>query len=276
MEKVADRVSQLVKRNSKEKLTENVPDSPLPPFKPIPKIQLKRESSLPRIEVDRPATPVGALVSPSPLTLPSAKLPKNDYSLGQIIPPNAKKLRVRSFLWVKPTASSYIDTSIYYQLFPVLAVNIAAISSGLAIGFSAILLPQLRPEYNQTDHYTSEVYQPFLYIAEFYPSELRSVLAGLTTMLTNIMMALVVKSFTNLESLLGHYGVVFLYSGACFGAILLTLSYVPETKDKSLTVIHDKFARLKAARASPWVTPLPSPSVNSVRKFQYKTQMFTQ
>merc|ERR1711893_53203 len=117
---------------------------------------------------------------------------------------------------------------------------------------------------------------PFLYIAEFYPSELRSVLAGLTTMLTNIMMALVVKSFTNLESLLGHYGVVFLYSGACFGAILLTLSYVPETKDKSLTVIHDKFARLKAARASPWVTPLPSPSVNSVRKFQYKTQMFTQ
>ena len=118
MEKVADKVSQLVKRNSKEKLTENIPDSPLPPFKPIPKIQLKRESSLPRIEVDRPATPVGPLASssPSPLTLPSAKLPQNDYSLGQIIPPNAKKLRVRSFLWVKPTASSYLDTSIYYQV----------------------------------------------------------------------------------------------------------------------------------------------------------------
>ena len=114
MEKVADKVSQLVKRNSKEKLTD--PDSPLPPFKPIPKIQLHRESSLPRIEVDRPATPVAALASPSPLSLPSAKLPQNDYSLGQIIPPNAKKLRVRSFLWVKPTTSSYIDTSIYYQV----------------------------------------------------------------------------------------------------------------------------------------------------------------
>ena len=117
---------------------------------------------------------------------------------------------------------------------------------------------------------------PFLYIAEFYPSELRSVMAGLTTMLTNIMMALALKTFTNLESLLGHHGVVFLYSGACFGAILLTLSYVPETKDKSLTVIQDKFARLKPERASPWVTPLPSPSINSVRKFQYKSQMFTQ
>merc|ERR1711994_880463 len=118
---------------------------------------------------------------------------------------------------------------------------------------------------------------PFLYIAEFYPSELRSVLAGLTTMLTNILMAVAIKTFTNLDSLLGHYGLVWLYAAACFGAILLTLSYVPETKDKSLTVINDKFARLrKTVRASPWVTPLPSPSVNSVRKFQYKSQMFTQ
>merc|ERR1711971_1437403 len=588
MEKVADKVSQLVKRNSKEKLSLSLSESPLPPFKPIPKIQLQRESSLPRIEVDRPATPLAEI---PPLKLKPSQ--SSDYSLGQIIPPNAKKLRVRNFLWVKPSTGN-IDTSIYYQLFPVLAANIAALSSGLAIGFSSILLPQLRPTYNGTEphqpfliseeegswiaamfslgaifgglisaflgktygrrvslmmltvpdllgwilvassqniwmmlagrflvglsaagyspniqifvaeitearhrgwlsgltmpmmsigvlmmytmgswlpwHYAaamctglpvllelavynlydspywyysigkeksahsaiekfrgpgsnlvSEIFTiqqhvesvereeqsflsavvtvftdkkylkpftilnslfflmvfsgkftidfyavdffkhtgshvneyisaviiafihlvgslifiplikktsrklllsisslvmgtalaglaiwmsyssaatdwvpvicllvymlaaplglcslPFLYIAEFYPSELRSVLAGLTTMLTNIMMALVVKSFTNLESLLGHYGVVFLYSGACFGAILLTLSYVPETKDKSLTVIHDKFARLKAARASPWVTPLPSPSVNSVRKFQYKTQMFTQ
>merc|ERR1711910_47363 len=118
---------------------------------------------------------------------------------------------------------------------------------------------------------------PFLYIAEFYPSELRSVLAGLTTMITNILMAVAIKTFANLDSLLGHYGLVWLYSAACFGAILLTLSYVPETKDRSLTVITDKFARLgRTMRASPWVTPLPSPSVNSVRKFQYKSQMFTQ
>merc|ERR1711981_1516512 len=91
------------------------------------------------------------------------------------------------------------------------------------------------------------------------------------------MLAVAIKTFPNLDSLLGHHGLVWLYSAACFGAILLTLSYVPETKDKSLTVINDKFARLrKTVRASPWVTPLPSPSVNSVRKFQYKSQMFTQ
>jgi len=589
MEKVADKVSQLVKRNSKEKLSLSEP--PLPAFKPIPKIQLQRESSLPRIEVERPATPLAEL---PPLKLKPS--PSSDYSLGQIIPPNAKKLRVRSFLWVKPSDGN-IDTSIYYQLFPVLAANIAALSSGLAIGFSSILLPQLRPTYNGTEphqpfliseeegswiaamfslgaifggfisaflgktygrrvslmmltvpdllgwilvassqniwmmltgrflaglaaagyspniqifvaeisearnrgwlsgltmpmmsigvllvytmgswlpwHYAaaictlvplcllaalspyfdspywyftigkeknahmaieqfrgpatnvvSEIFTiqqhvessqseedisflsalikvftekkyfkpffilnflfflmvfsgkftidfyavdffqktgtsineyisavilafihlvgsllfialvkkmsrklllslsslvmgislaitgawmyfspsdtmdwfpiismliymlaaplglcsiPFLYMAEFFPSELRSVLAGLTTMMTNITMAVAIKTFTNLDSLLGHHGLVWFYSAACFGAILLTLSYVPETKDKSLTVINDKFARLrKTVRASPWVTPLPSPSVNSVRKFQYKSQMFTQ
>ena len=108
MEKVADKVSQLVKRNSKEMLS--LSESPLPPFKPIPKVQLQRESSLPRIEVERPATPLAEL---PPLKLKPS--PSSDYSLGQIIPPNAKKLRVRSFLWVKPTNGN-IDTSIYYQV----------------------------------------------------------------------------------------------------------------------------------------------------------------
>ena len=110
MEKVADKVSQLVKRNSKEKLSLSVSESPLPPFKPIPKIQLQRESSLPRIEVDRPATPLAEI---PPLKLKPSQ--SSDYSLGQIIPPNAKKLRVRSFLWVKPSTGN-IDTSIYYQV----------------------------------------------------------------------------------------------------------------------------------------------------------------
>merc|ERR1711971_296338 len=562
MEKVADKVSQLVKRNSKEKLSLPLSESPLPPFKPIPKIQLQRESSLPRIEVDRPATPLAEI---PPLKLKPSQ--SSDYSLGQIIPPNAKKLRVRSFLWVKPSTGN-IDTSIYYQLFPVLAANIAALSSGLAIGFSSILLPQLRPTYNGTEphqpfliseeegswiaamfslgaifgglvsaflgktygrrvslmmltvpdllgwilvassqniwmmlagrflaglsaagyspniqifvaeiseakhrgwlsgltmpmmsigvllvytmgswlpwHYAAAIctlvplcllaalspyfdspywyfsigkeknahmaieqfrgpatnvvseiftiqqhvessqseedisfftavikvftekkyFKPFFilnflfflmissgkftidfYAVDFFQKTgsssineyisavilafihlvgsllfialvkklsrklllsisslvmgislaitgawmyfstsqtadwfpIISMLAGLTTMLTNIMMAVAIKTFTNLDSLLGHHGLVWFYSAACFGAILLTLSYVPETKDKSLTVINDKFAKLrKTVRASPWVTPLPSPSVNSVRKFQYKSQMFTQ
>merc|ERR1719411_760022 len=121
------------------------------------------------MEVERPATPAaaGGGASPGhagksvqfPASAVSAAKP-SDYSLGQIIPPNAKKLRVRSFLWVKPSTGN-IDTSIYYQLFPVLAANIAALSSGLAIGFSSILLPQLRSTYNGT-----EPHQPFLITEE--------------------------------------------------------------------------------------------------------------
>ena len=33
----------------------------------------------------------------------------------------------------------------YFQLLPVLAANIGSLSSGLALGYSAVLLPQLRP-----------------------------------------------------------------------------------------------------------------------------------
>ena len=117
MEKVADKVSQLVKRNSREKLS--LTEAPLPPFKPIPKIQLQRESSLPRIEVERPATPaadLGHKLKTRGLEMEkTVKIPDHDYSLGQKIPPNAKKLRVRSFLWVKPTDGN-VDFSIYYQV----------------------------------------------------------------------------------------------------------------------------------------------------------------
>jgi len=619
MEKVAHKVSQILKRPSQEEF----PESTLPPFKPLPKIQLHRESSLPRIEVDRPSTPSSPKTSlnsrpmspyPQYQTLQYAKGSNvQDYesNRGQKIPPNAKKLRVRSFLWVKPTTSG-LDSALYNQLLPVLAANLGSLSSGLALGYSAVLLPQLRPdelfgiggaanisstlyrpftadpdqgswiaaifglgaifgglmsaflgnrfgrrvslmmlalpdllgwilvassqnlwmmligrfligfsaagyspniqifvgEITQAKHrgwlsaltvpimaigvllmYTigswlpwhlaaacctpipcllaiclsffydspywyfhigkeksahsaieqfrgadsnvvSEVFQiqehvkeeteeitfvegvtkvftekkyykpffilnflfflmlfsgkfsihfyavdifkkagshmneylsavisafihligalifiplvkkfnrktllifssfvmgfslillgvcmymkssqamlmpavygydwlpkvsmvlymvaspiglcsiPFMYIAEFYPSELRSVLGGLTIAISNLELFIVVKTFPNLENMMGDHGVFWLYAGACFGAILFTLSYIPETKDKDLTAMNDKFARLrKAERVSPWVSPIPSPSVNSIKKFQYKTQMFTQ
>jgi len=628
MEKVAQKVSQILKRPSQEEF----PESTLPPFKPLPKIQLQRESSLPRIEVERPHTPVSPKTSlnsrsttitsyPPYQALEYAKNLKSadfESNIGQKIPPNAKKLRVRSFLWVKPTTSG-VDSTLYNQLVPVLAANVGALSSGLAIGYSAILLPQLRPEPNRLDDFlsngdgvfnasstlyrpftadpdqgswiasvfglgaifgglmsaflgnkfgrrvslmmlaapdlfgwilvasaqnlammilgrfllgfsaagyspniqifvgeitqakhrgwlsaltvpimaigvllmytlgswlpwhlaaavcttvpavlavslsffydspywyfhigkeksahsaieqfrgsdfnvVSEVFQiqdhvrteteeeitfiegvtkvftekkyfkpffilnflfflmlfsgkfsihfyavdifkktgshmneyltavisafihligallfiplvkkfnrkslliissflmgfslillgvcmytkskdsmlmpavygynwlpiistviymvaspiglcsiPFMYIAEFYPSELRSVLGGLTIAISNLEMFVVVKTFPSLEGLIGDHGVFWLYAAACFSAILFTLSYIPETKDKDLTQMNDKFARLrKAERVSPWVSPLPSPSLNSMKKFQYKSHMFTQ
>jgi len=118
---------------------------------------------------------------------------------------------------------------------------------------------------------------PYIYLAEFYPSEMRSLMGGLTVALSNLELFIVVKTFPNLEEFMGDYGVFWLYAFACFCAIIFTLSYIPETKDKDLSKVEDKFAKLrKVIRASPWVTPLPSPSVNSVRKLHFKTHLFTQ
>jgi len=118
---------------------------------------------------------------------------------------------------------------------------------------------------------------PFIYIAEFYPSEMRSLMGGLTVAISNLELFVVVKTFPNLEGWMGDYGVFWLYTFACFGAIVFTLSYIPETKDKDLMKVEHKFAKLrKVVRASPWVTPLPSPSVNSVRKLHFKGHLFTQ
>jgi SP family facilitated glucose transporter-like MFS transporter 8 len=118
---------------------------------------------------------------------------------------------------------------------------------------------------------------PFIYIAEFYPSEMRSLMGGLTIAISNLELFIVVKTFPNLEHLMGDHGVFWLYAFTCFCAIVFTLSYIPETKDKDLTKVEHKFAKLgKVVRASPWVTPVPSPSVNSVRKLHFKGHMFTQ
>jgi len=117
---------------------------------------------------------------------------------------------------------------------------------------------------------------PFIYIAEFYPSEMRSLMGGLTIAISNLELFIVVKTFSQLEESIGDYGVFWLYAFACFCAIVFTLSYIPETKDKDLTKVETKFAKLgKVDRVSPWVTPVPSPSVGSVRKLHFKTHLFT-
>lgn len=595
------------------------PESVLPAFKPLAKVQLQRSSSLPRIDLpERPGTPVAALPSPaiygttdlvrhSGTRCMSAISDINSHR-GQIIPPNAKKLRVRSFLWVKPISSNSYDTAVFAQLLPVLAANLAALSSGLALGYSAVLLPQIRPNDQFTSiitpgykpftadteqgswiasvfglgavvgglvsaflgnkygrrnslimlalpdilgwifvaaaqnlpmmilgrflagfsaagystniqiyvaeisqpqhrgwlagltvpvmaigvltmyllgswlpwhiaaavcipvpcllsvslyffwdspywyfqigkdksaiasleqfrgknaHVVSEVFQiqeqmrnenaaeevsfteglqkifqekkylkpfiilnslfllmlfsgkfaidfyavsifkdsgahineylaaviiafihligslifiplikrfprkmllvlsslvmgvsllllgvsvyylnntkdedilvgfqwipltsivaymvaapiglcsiPFMFIAEFYPTEMRSVMGGLTVAISNLELFLVVKTFPNLEQLMGEHGVFWLYATACFGAIIFTLSYIPETKDRGLDQVQDKFARLrKTARVTPWVSPLPSPNLSLKRSAYNQSQMFTQ
>lgn len=118
---------------------------------------------------------------------------------------------------------------------------------------------------------------PFIYIGEFFPSEMRSVLGSLTIAVSNLTLFIVVKTFPNLESSMGDYGVYWLYASACLATLIFVLSYVPETKDKTFSQVAEKFTKIYKhyERASPWVTPCQSPAT-SIRKMQIKQLQFTQ
>merc|ERR1719436_1411044 len=71
-----------------------------------------------------------------------------------------KTLRMKSLLWTKPAGVAITSlSSTFKQLIPTLIINIAALSSGLSVGFSAIALPQLK--HNATWYGHGDLHQPF-------------------------------------------------------------------------------------------------------------------
>ena len=100
---------------------------------------------------------------------------------------------------------------------------------------------------------------PFLYSAEFYPTEMRSLLGGVTIGLSNLEMFLVVKTFPDMNHMMGSHGTFWLYAGVCFASIVFTLLFIPETKGKTLQDIEDIFSHNKESRP-PSTTPYTSPS----------------
>jgi len=99
---------------------------------------------------------------------------------------------------------------------------------------------------------------PFLYLGEFYPSQMRSLLSGVTIGISNLEMFVVVKTFPNLTNTMGDSGTFWLYAGFCFVTILYTLVWIPETKGRSLEDIESYFGH----KESLYVTPLPSPATS--------------
>merc|ERR1719384_587144 len=72
---------------------------------------------------------------------------------------------MRSLLWVKPTGVAVSSSaSLLAQLFPTIIVNLAALSSGMGYGFSAIALPQLKAVATNAfgrSEFARTYYQPF-------------------------------------------------------------------------------------------------------------------
>jgi len=102
---------------------------------------------------------------------------------------------------------------------------------------------------------------PYIYTAEFFPTEVRSLLSGLTVAFANISVLLMLMISPTLVSILGHPGQVFFCAGVCLVAPCLILACVPETKDR--TVGEGVTAQFrdwrKEKRSSPWGSPAGSP-----------------
>lgn len=168
-------VTQILKKISASE-PRKTSDSSLPEYKPMPQMErrdsfrLQRESSLPRVELERPrplnrtaSDPGASPSSPSSSSQRSSSstgqqpshlsyvLHNENYSDGrrdrsQKLLTNTKRVRgLRSFLWIKPPSSSG-QASFVCQLVPCLLANLGCLSTGLALGFSALLLPWVTQE----------------------------------------------------------------------------------------------------------------------------------
>jgi len=113
--------------------------------------KLRRESSLPRIEVDRPRPLIRTASDPicyGSTNFPSVQgvvLQNENYlespnDKSQKLLTNTKKVRgLRSFLWIKSSANS-AQASFVSQLVPCLVANLGCLSTGLALGYYTVFL----------------------------------------------------------------------------------------------------------------------------------------
>lgn len=144
MSSAINTVARILKKAS---TSEKFPESSLPEYKPMPKLQ--RESSLPRIEVDRPRPLMKTVSDPgfrACASGPSYSLQNENYHPAgredktQKLLIKTKKVRgLRSFLWVKPQAQT-AQASFISQLLPCLLSNLSSLSTGLALGYSTVLI----------------------------------------------------------------------------------------------------------------------------------------
>jgi len=101
---------------------------------------------------------------------------------------------------------------------------------------------------------------PFLYLGEFFPSEVRSILSGITIGLSNLEMFIVVKTFPNLTNMVGDSGTFWLYAAFSFVMIIYTLVWIPETKGKTLQDIEAYFSYKENKHVTPYATPVQTPA----------------
>jgi len=115
---------------------------------------------------------------------------------------------------------------------------------------------------------------PFLYLGEFFPAEMRSILSGITIGLSNLEMFIVVKTFPNLTSMVGDSGTFWLYAAFSFVMIVYTLVWIPETKGRTLQDIEAYFNFKENLHVTPFATPVSTPTT-AKKDYQFPGVQFT-
>ncbi|XP_049866386.1 facilitated trehalose transporter Tret1-like isoform X2 [Pectinophora gossypiella] len=82
---------------------------------------------------------------------------------------------------------------------------------------------------------------PWVMIGEVYPTQVRGVIGGLTTMAAHLSVFSVVKTFPFLKHALNDYGVFALYGSMSICGIAFFYFFLPETKGRTLQEIEDYF-----------------------------------
>ena len=83
---------------------------------------------------------------------------------------------------------------------------------------------------------------PWAMISEMFASNVKAKASAISNFLFWSLGFLIVKFSSNIDEAFGKYTIFWTFGGFCFLSILFTVSFLPETKGKSLQQIQDELS----------------------------------
>ena len=104
---------------------------------------------------------------------------------------------------------------------------------------------------------------PYVLMGELFPNRYRNLLGGISSNINLTHTFLVIKLFTNLETLAGLHGVFWIYDSSSVLSCAFVMLFLPETKGKTLEEIEAHFR--KTENVSKIVAPSIYPTLGIVK-----------
>ncbi|XP_011707581.1 PREDICTED: facilitated trehalose transporter Tret1-2 homolog isoform X2 [Wasmannia auropunctata] len=88
---------------------------------------------------------------------------------------------------------------------------------------------------------------PFAMVGEVFPSKVKDILSGMTVAIGYLFSAITIKTYPDMERLMGMHGVFLFFAIVSLVGAIFILLFLPETKGKTLHEIEDMFSAKKKA-----------------------------